>query len=189
MFVQVRLLKGFSKTLTYKVPDDISDENLVGKIVRVPIRNHESVAIVVDQHEILSEKSSFKIREIKAVEKFPQDYNYKNFIEKLSDYYQIDSIHFLKRIRSFLLKSSTRNTLSSELFGKNGKETHETAINIANITLTKEQQQVVNFLSKYIVNQTYQPIVLHGVTGSGKTEIYKNRVSFGYFFLKLAVFF
>lgn len=40
------------------------------------------------------------------------------------------------------------------------------------LTPTKEQKQAIDFLKKEIYNKNKKPIVLHGVTGSGKTEVY-----------------
>ena len=44
------------------------------------------------------------------------------------------------------------------------------------VQLTQQQQQVVDAIDGACATNTFQPIVLHGVTGSGKTEIYKDRV-------------
>ena len=69
MFIKVRLLNGFQKTLTYKIPDNWGDKNLVDtlvdKIVCVPIKNRELAAIVLQQFGILSEQEKkFEIREV-----------------------------------------------------------------------------------------------------------------------------
>ena len=57
MYIKVKLLKGFQKTLTYKVPDEWEIEhpqkNLVGKIVRVPIKNNETrVVKLLTEHAL-----------------------------------------------------------------------------------------------------------------------------------------
>ena len=96
MFIQVRLLKGFQKTLTYKVPDEWEDNNLVGKIVKVPIRNREASALVVQQFAKLSKKENFEIRAAIAIEPIPEDTHYHSFIQKLYHYYQVDRLHFVK---------------------------------------------------------------------------------------------
>jgi len=44
------------------------------------------------------------------------------------------------------------------------------------ITLSDEQQQCVDSIKNYFSNEELKPIVLHGITGSGKTEVYLNAV-------------
>ena len=168
MYIQVKLLKGFQKPLTYKVPNDWEKQNLVGKIVRVPIRNREASALVLNQFAQLKTKEKFEIRAATAIEKLPQDVNYNTFISKLANYHQIQKLHFLQRVRTFLEQAdkAIRKTKTQE---ENKKELKE-------IKLTKEQQQVTNFLKEKITQQIYQPTVLHGVTGSGKTEVYKKLI-------------
>lgn len=41
-----------------------------------------------------------------------------------------------------------------------------------NMCLTKEQQKAVDFLKEELISYNKKPVLLHGVTGSGKTEIY-----------------
>ena len=167
MFIKVRLLKGFKKPLTYKVPETWNNANLVGNIVRVPIKTKESPAIVLAQFSKLQRKETFEIKAAKSIEPFPKDQHYQAFIEKLGQYHQIDKFHFLQRITGFL-----HQTLKTVSLQKN----KNTQTKKQDIILTEEQQDVVNFLQKKIINGQYQPTVLHGVTGSGKTEIYKKLI-------------
>ena len=168
MFIQVRLLKGYQKPLTYKVPDEWKKADLIGQIVRVPIRNRESSALVLAQFAKLKQKETFAIKPAKAIEPFPNDTHYQNFIKKLGHYHQIDKLHFLKRITGFLEKP-LKQTLSFE-------QDSTTDTTKKKVTLTEEQQKVVDFLQGKIITGQYQPTLLHGVTGSGKTEIYKKLI-------------
>jgi len=170
MFIQVRLLKGFKKPLTYKVPEQWKNTNLVGQIVRVPIRNREASALVLHQFKHLKRKEDFEIKSAKAIEPFPKDKNYQNFLQKLGQYHQIDKLHFLKRITGFL--NQPLKNIPPIGPGKNNRKPEK-----QNITLTQEQQKVVDFLQNKIIATQYQPTVLHGVTGSGKTEIYKKLIA------------
>jgi len=177
MFIQVRLLKGFSKLLTYKIPSNISTKNLVGKLVIVPIKNQTISAIVIRQLAQIPENQSFIIKEIKCIESFPEDINYHKLLNTLGRYYQTDHVLFFKRIKHFLSETHTKQQSH-----KMSSITYQTIHNTSNqctseaIMLTDEQQYVVNFLSEKIINPVYQPTVLHGVTGSGKTEIYKKLI-------------
>ncbi len=50
---------------------------------------------------------------------------------------------------------------------RNIKENTKTAL-----TLTEEQQHCVDEIHKHFIDETLKPILLHGITGSGKTEVY-----------------
>ncbi len=168
MFIHVRLLKGFPKPLTYKVPELWPQHNLVGHIVHVPIQKRTEHALVIEQ-SMHHPAVSFAIKEALALEPFPLDPNYHTFIEKLSDYHQLEPLHFFRRMRSFIEqeKESIRAPrVPVELVAQRTQT----------VTLTTEQQAVTDFVIKHIHTPAYTPTVLHGVTGSGKTECYKKMI-------------
>lgn len=182
MFIKVRLLNGFKKELTYKIPESISKENLLEKIVCVPIRDKELYAIVVKQFDHLpKEDQTFEIREIKHIEKFPEDQNYNKFIDSLCSYYQLDRLHFIKRIKNFLTQKSTEETpelLTAE--GLSADKVFDKTVDISRkrlVNLTNEQKIIVDFLEQKVIDGLYEPTLIHGVTGSGKTEIYKKLIN------------
>jgi len=173
MFIQVKLLKGFQKKLTYKIPDKWKNLNLVGKIVKVPIRTQITAAIVLKQFSKLQENENFEIKEAKSLEPFPKDNHYPAFIKKMAQYYQVENFHFLKRIRSFL--NQTKGKVNTDLTAIDSRRANDIKKK-TNVTLTEEQKKAAKFLSEKIIKKIYQPTVLHGVTGSGKTEIYKKLI-------------
>lgn len=186
MFVKVRLLNGFRKELTYKVPENLYSKNLLNKIVRVPIRNKHLSAIVTQEFENLNQKENFEIRELIGFEIFPKDNFYEIFTESLSQYYQINKLFFLKRIKGFLNEKSELNTDTipennikqekTKIKNPEKIETYTETCNKKEVKLTLEQETVVNYLERKILNLEYAPTLLHGVTGSGKTEIYKKLI-------------
>lgn len=160
MYVQVKLLEGFSQDLLYKIPENWQKKPDLGSIVSVPLRNSVRLAFV---KEILNDASSFKfqIKELIKLEEFPDDSNYINFLENLSFLYQTDVVKFIQRISKFIKEDSKKSDLNfvdSESL---------------NVNLTKDQQSVVDYLKESIEVGKYCPTLLHGVTGSGKTEVYK----------------
>ena len=167
MFADVKLLSGFSKPLTYKIPDHISSISL-GSIVKVPVRTTVVSALVVDMYATKKE-SAFTIKEIISVDTFPEDKQYLGFIKKLADYHVTDPVHFISRIASFIEQKKIE---SCDADSENQP--------LSSITLTDEQQTVVDFIEPYILNTTYLATLLHGVTGSGKTEVYKKLIEYAY---------
>ena len=102
MYIHVRLLNGFNKLLTYQVPSIYQHEQLIGRVVQVPLRNQLVHALVEHQFESLQETPSFTIRELNSLNAFPQDPHYVSFINKLAEYQQIESYILIQRIQQFL---------------------------------------------------------------------------------------
>jgi len=166
MFIQVRLLKGFSQSLWYQVPQKFESRIRTGSFVRVPIQKRVSTGIVCG---VFNKKPAvqFQLKSIESLEKFPQDALYRSFIETIARYYQIDYLHCIKRIRSFFFDTVKEKKISDSEQEKKANK---------NVILSDEQQAVCDFLFPYLKKTAYIPTVLHGVTGSGKTEIYKKLI-------------
>ncbi len=165
MFIQVQLLHGFSELLWYKVPATWPAVDFVGCLVTVPLRKKIIAAMV---QRVCAEKPnvSFVIKEAHSWQPLPSDPCYKKFIDSLSYYYQLSNVQLFKRIRQFLIQEQTDIVTSQQEYQQP----------TSTIQLTGEQQQVVDFLMPTIGSNTYVPTLLHGVTGSGKTEIYKKLI-------------
>ncbi|MCC7415426.1 MAG: primosomal protein N' [Epsilonproteobacteria bacterium] len=164
MYVHVRLLTGYDNLLTYAVPVEGKKAVRVGTLVRVPLRNRVVSGLVVDTSEV-APQATYVIRDILGVERWADDQHYYAYIQDLSTYYQTNSIHFIKRMRQFLTAKQIVDT--EEVF----PDAHHVVT-----TLTDEQQHVYDFLTERITNPSYTPTLLHGITGSGKTEVYKRLI-------------
>jgi len=168
MFIQVQLLKGYQQPLLYAVPAQWEHTDLVGALVRVPFRTSVVSAVVIEQMNNKPADATFAIKAAHALEPFPHDLAYHRFIEQLSNYNQIDPIHCVKRMRQFLLQKEvveTEEPIAQEAQPFTNK-----------VTLTEQQQAVCDYLAPYVNNGAFVPTVLHGVTGSGKTEVYKELI-------------
>ncbi len=166
MYITVRLLNGFKEPLTYKVPDDWPTQDLEGSLIKVPLQKRYEFAFVEKSFAKLDGPVSYTIRSATEKDLIPTDPYFLPFLKKLSSYYALNTISFLKRLKQFL-KEKERITPSVSQVG----QPYETII-----TLTKEQQTIVNTIAPEIRQGNYYPALLHGVTGSGKTEIYKELI-------------
>lgn len=167
MYVIVKLLNGFSKELTYKVPHHLVQESFVGKIVEVPLRNNLMHALVVNQLEII-DITHFDIKEIYGFSRLPQDDLFDRYIQKLAACYFTKPLQLYHRMQSFLYHVQDVLLNEEKLLAPMEQD--------LSVTLTEEQQKVVNFMIPFVVTPRYQPALLHGVTGSGKTEVYKRLI-------------
>jgi primosomal protein N' (replication factor Y) (superfamily II helicase) len=165
MFMHVKLLNGYPQILTYAVPESWATHDLVGSLVEVPLQKRTEFALV---HEVVKEllhPVSFTIRKAQARELLPSDMLYHSFISKVSTYYAVDKLYFYGRVHAFLKEKEYETIVPSE-----------PSSTILKTALTVEQQSIVDTLTPVIHTPRYYPALIHGVTGSGKTEIYKKLI-------------
>ena len=167
MYATVRLLNGFSKPLLYALPKDSDAACHPGTILHVPLKNHVVPALVLSTTNTPPHHSKkFVIREAVRVEPFPVDTHYHSFVSTVAALYDLSPLHFYQRVRSVLnARTKTADKPDTPFISP----TADTAV-----TLTPEQQAVVDYLAPTLSKPRYAPTLLHGVTGSGKTEVYKS---------------
>ena len=170
MYIRVKLLQGYQEPLLYSAPSDWAITSIVGSIVTVPLRAKQVPAFVIEQYENKpATERVFAIKQATSLEAFPNDIHYLPFIKQLADYYQIDELFCIKRIKQFLGQQEISvDHLSST---DTQKDMHRT------IELTPEQQIIVDAIIPTIKTPIYNPTLIHGVTGSGKTEVYKKLIA------------
>lgn len=150
----VLVLRGLRHYLSYAIPDGISDLS-PGATVQVPIGHSHAKGIVMG----FSKENTAGLKEIFSVEKdhplisdeFLKMMDWMQWYYGISPYLAYQTVMGNKKIRpiSGLVASS------SEEQGP---------------ILTKEQSSVLHSISSLLGN--YHQVLLHGITGSGKTEIY-----------------
>ena len=160
MFVKVVFNLPFDKILTYKRPEEIKD-SLVGCRVVAPVKNRNIKGIVIEETE--ESEGNFKVYPIKARIDIEPICSYKEFelAKWMSKYYH----------------SSFGESLFASLPAGNPAKIEKKAKPIPAkqkpyLKLNEEQENVLKKISESIESKNGKTFLLHGVTGSGKTEIY-----------------
>ncbi len=167
--VQVRILKYASRVFTYAVPADLQNKIALHMLVQVPFKKN-IVPALVESWADATIKYPFEIKEICSLYPFPDDKQYEAFICAVATYYQTDPLYLFKRVHTFLQEQE--EMLDDALQGTSLLEEQ-----LLSTVLTDEQQQVYQSIAHDITLGGQQVFVLHGVTGSGKTEIYKKLIA------------
>ena len=132
--------------------------------LKFPCKKRKEVGII---EEVFAETGpvDFIIREALSKDLFPHDPLYTAYIDKLSSYYALKPSHFFYRLRHSLREKELATTVP------------EIPLSDRPLTqLTDEQQAVVDALIPPLKEGVYFPALLQGVTGSGKTEVYKRLI-------------
>ncbi|MBW5381186.1 replication restart helicase PriA, partial [Brachyspira hampsonii] len=160
MYVKVVFNLPIDKILTYKKPDEIND-SLVGCRVVAPIKGKNNKGIVVEEVETID--GNYKIYPIKAridLEPICSDKEFK-LAKWMSNYYH----------------SSFGEALFAALpVGTPAKKEKKAkpipAKQKPYLKLNDEQEIVLKKINESIESNSPKTFLLHGVTGSGKTEVY-----------------
>lgn len=161
MFVTVRFLNGFATPLTYAVPDALHSMCTVGSVVRVPLQRRSATAVVVAQHETIESKK-FTIRPITRLEQWPSDAHFYRYCSIIAQYHALEPSELYERLAGCLREKETQLDLLAKPIA-DSSATHQ---------LTTAQQKIVDTITHDFDARTGRPTLLHGVTGSGKTEVY-----------------
>ena len=161
--VQVLLPVPLSHPYTYRVPED-SPIPSIGQIVQVPFGHRTIVGVVWE-----GKPPSTPLPELKTLDAIAPDClppRLLTFIERMAAYTLAPLGSVLKmvlgRAAETLFQTPKRRLKSLEAHPIPGKAP----------TLSPEQQDAASLLVEAVDDGTFTPLVLEGLTGSGKTEVY-----------------
>jgi len=159
--VQVLLPMAIDRPFAYGLPQEVNCE--VGDLVEVPFRGKTATGVIWKKG---STEYTGKVRElIRKLNLPPLSLESQEFISWVARYNLVPMGMVLKMVLPVTLES--KNTRKKLL-----------EINIPNldqlekISLSSDQNDAAEAIKKAIVTQKFQPFLLDGVTGSGKTEVY-----------------
>lgn len=167
-FVQVAISVPVRQPFTYKIPQGMDVK--IGDRLFVPFGKRNVVGFAIGK---TTKGEEIKIKEILEKPDAEQVFTEKmvELIKWMADYYFVPvGEMFRSAIPNLLLKNSKRKRRMLN-------NIEETIIDGAfysesNVVLTDEQDKVYNELRKSVLDFGFNTTLLHGVTGSGKTEIY-----------------
>ncbi len=164
MYAEVLLDQKVGKdkdTLTYKIPESLSSSVDLGSIVEIQLRNRKTRGIIAKFHDHEPSYQTKEILDIAAKAPHLRPWQVK-LLFWMSDYYFCPPYKVLKLFfpASITKKKKLHEWIPLE---ETEVETHK------KLTLTKDQENAVDSIFK----TEKQTILLHGITGSGKTEIYR----------------
>jgi primosomal protein N' (replication factor Y) len=162
MYAKVRFVNGWQERLLYKIPESWQEKARIGAFITVPLQNRTE-SVLIEELIPTVEAYPYAIKEALAYDELVNDVRYQKYEQKLGAYYALDPITFYQRIMTFVHEKE----MAPENYGTPDEKADTQAV-----TLTDEQKEAVAVIRPSITQSCYQPFVIHGVTGSGKTEVY-----------------
>ena len=161
MYCNILVTKPFNQYFTYKF--NIYHKIKKGSLVLVPFgKKKDQIGIVYDIVDVLPKKAEkLYIKEIISVfENIVLDEKLIQFIDWIADYTLAPKGLVLKLV-----------LINNKIVNHNLSDDSQNIISAKKIKLNVEQLQAYKIINKALVSN-FHPIVLQGVTGSGKTEVY-----------------
>ena len=160
MFCNVIVTRPFDQVFTYKLQKGHVVEK--GSIVNVPFgKSKKQIGMVVNIFNNLSSNINYEIKEIQDVfESITLSNDIIKFIQWISDY-TLSPIGLVLKL--FLLNEKIINFKIDEI-----KKNH---FSPTKVSLNQDQKKASTLIKKLLFKKS-TPIVLEGVTGSGKTEVF-----------------
>ncbi|MCL2547707.1 MAG: primosomal protein N' [Symbiobacteriaceae bacterium] len=169
-----RPVRELAEGLTYSVPEEMVGTLAIGSLVKVPLKNEITTGAVVGIGE---KEPTFAVRPITAL--LDDDLGpvlrteQLALIEWLAEYYLTPWAHAFAVVLPQASRGRSRKNNSS---ADSAKEVPPTSHYQPLHTLTTAQQQALDDIILEFNSPESRPVLLHGVTGSGKTEIYMHLI-------------
>lgn len=168
-FAAIALGLPIDKLFHYRIPSHLKNNIAIGKRVWVPFRDNKKVGYVVGLESVSEIKDPKPIQEV--IDKEPIiDSKLLLLTKKIADYYfaswgQVIEASLPAVLRKGKLEMGYRKTNRGE------KDYPKEPLKLP-LFLTPEQKGALDIILKSLEKSKFDTFLLHGITASGKTEIY-----------------
>jgi len=172
LYAEIAIPRPITGSFTYLVPERLIDSIKWGQRVLVPFHNKDSIGYVIEITKNVP--PDIKSKEIKAIKEILDpnpvfSMKMKKFLVWISSYYcaslgEVCRMALPNRL-NLLNCPKTSHPLSPPEMLMCKRDTLE-------VSLNNDQKRALEAIKKNILSGESTPILLHGVTGSGKTEVY-----------------
>ncbi len=177
--------------LTYLVPEVLLNFLQLGAPVIVPLKSRKTYGFISSINSAYPSKSA-NLKKIISISKnsfFNQ--NHLNFYNWLASYYHesisrvldaalpsIDAknFHLLDVYAEYNNKNLNKSNIDNDIIIQIRQKNKQISVTdtVDYLKLTEDQSKAIEIIKEPIKNNFYKTFLLHGVTASGKTEIYLN---------------
>lgn len=163
-FVKVAVPLPINKLFTYEIPDELISETEIGKRCIISFGRQVLTGYIVDFDNAPEISNIKKITSI--IDKIPV------LNQEILELARWISSYYICSIGEALSVSLSIPAVSKLEHERVKLENNKQICEEDNFILTIEQQNTLNTILSSIKNKKFETILIHGVTGSGKTEIY-----------------
>lgn len=172
LYIGVVLDKPMQTIYTYSIPDSLKRNTDIGKRVIVPFGrgNREEIGYIISIRE---EKPKFKTKDIiNIIDDDPIFSDYEIGLAKWIAKYYVCSLG--EAIAKVIPKEHKGKRFKEEKFLKDKIKFAKNIEQKSLLKLNEEQTKAFTTISKSIDGGRFETYLLHGITGSGKTEVYRH---------------
>ncbi len=185
-FLNVKICGINCQRLWYKVGNSTlnldAKKNLPpGTLLKVPLQKKVYFGLVdnFSWQPMDIENTTFRVREVLAVVNAPEDPKFFRFMSSVARLYLVEVADLYTIFIDLITKCSRvqkKRVATHEQEANLQPKTFAESLESSAIILTAEQHHAVEALSSCIGKGNFSPNLLFGVTGSGKTEVYKKLI-------------
>lgn len=168
----IAVIAPLEEPLTYSVSSELYNEIKAGQRVLVPLGRRKAIGIILKEEKNIS----FSIQ-LKSIEKILQEEpmftsSQLQLIQWASDYYLIPIGEMFRVALPSLLTNSKEKKTRKVKAEKEKKKKQNEESEKNKFSLSEEQQKIADIIYNSSKEKGFGVHLIHGITGSGKTEIY-----------------
>jgi len=174
-YAQIILGLPVDRAFTYSIPKELSALVKLGQRVEVPFGSRIKIGYVVGFLKKSSFKTTKPLRRI--LDENPLlDKQMLELTRKVADYYCASWGEVIEAAHPANVRNRKR-PISQDALDTLHHATKDTSKGSGNISLTHKQRHALDLITKSIKGKKHQTFLLHGITASGKTEVYLRAIA------------